>query len=408
LSVHGVQLDEFDRAPDFYSLGTVYFLLLALALCLSVIGLLAFVIVRAYVRQNRKHTFSLAATLLMLCYGLQVVVHLGVVTYTLAVAGPIPVATTRHVSAESLHPQIGLRASKNGTYTVDLTFTSSRPELPLLGGAEVVAQPNYNQWALLQFTNSTVSLTNTPARPQRHSAQHWDRPRPSTHPETVEKVSLARTNGPFSVWFPGFRVLNDLRATNLEPQISFEWEGVAITSKLTNWTHALIMLRLPQVESRCRIERRESFAAYQARPPHALLASLGKNASEPHFSVAWKTIEASVIKRIVYNDWEPVGQVCLWHPQRKEILLPDKHFQHYENRSNVGVTALAAEFPLNRSGQLAQFPHTPAGQPPQPGAPGPEWFEQAEIIYLSYLHLSSPHHVVELDPIPLPPVTPKP
>lgn len=316
-------------------------------------------------------------------------------------AQPREITSLQPAKAEALMPVINWQLNSRPQPGYEISVRCRRPELPMQGGPLALAHLNYRQAALLGMTNLGSTLPGS-WRPRFQS--QWSFDGRGTGFDTIEYRSLARTNGPLSVWFPTFKVLNRPAQTNSEPVETFRW--LHFPRPPTNFTHALLTLRLCQSESACRIERRERFAEYRARASLNDGALPANEVGNPRFEVLMPVAGISGFEFLCETGWEAPRLAVLWHPQRHEILFPTNRTSSPQVELKIGVTALAKMFPVERNTYGCRFPHTPAGQEPQPGAPGPEWFNEAEVLFIAFKSLSPLDHMVELEPVPLPPVPP--
>lgn len=289
-----------------------------------------------------------------------------------------------------------------------LEATQRLPELPTTHGPQVVVET----W----WGHTRLHLT------RRGTAQNGFQPRftlPDMNSERVHAShvqipdqdawvnrALTRTNGALVAWLGQHAVLNPVTPTS-EPRLKLEWGA---DRPLTNYTHATIALRLAALESECRIVGRMPFVEFRLRHPTTNAEPSDAPVADPRYTITTtsRTTEWRSPSGFNSGDWAAVTprKAVLWHPKRRELLLPTTGNAY--QAGNHGVLALARLGGLEEHTHASHFPHTPRGKEPQPGAPGPEWFAEAEVIFIALRHLTNQHRIIEVPDVPLPPVEVKP
>jgi hypothetical protein len=212
--------------------------------------------------------------------------------------------------------------------------------------------------------------------------------------------ALTRPNGLLADALGRHTVLNPVTSDG-EPRANLAWEA---DRPMTNFTHATPQWRVAVVESEVRVVGRQSFTQY--RRSHPVTNAEPADAADPRFTITTTTSSLGLLDNIggVPDDWETIAprKAVLWHPERRELLLPSTTVTPGE--ANIGVLALSGLMPIRVARFANQFPHTPRGKEPQPGAPGPEWFAEAEVLLLSFQPVTNLHRIIQVTDVPLPPV----
>ncbi len=214
--------------------------------------------------------------------------------------------------------------------------------------------------------------------------------------------ALTRTNGLLASALGRHAVLNPITPDG-EPRVSLAWEA---DRPLTNFTHATPQWRIAMVESEARIVGRQPFAEY--RRQHPVTNAEPMEVADPRYTVTLRVSSLGVLDELggVKDEWDDIAprKAVLWHPERRELLLPTTSATPVE--ANFGVLALSTLMPVRVTSYANHFPHTPRGKDPQPGAPGPEWFAEAEVLLLAFKPVGTQHRIIEVPGVPLPPVPP--
>ena len=212
--------------------------------------------------------------------------------------------------------------------------------------------------------------------------------------------ALTRTNGLLASALGRHTALNPVTPAS-EPRVSLVWEA---DRPLTNFTHATPQWRVAMIESEVRIVGRQPFAEY--RRLHPVTKAEPVEAADPRYTVTLRVSSLGLLDELggVKDDWDTLAprKAVLWHPQRRELLLPATSATHQV--ANFGVLALSTLLPVRVTSYANQFPHTPKGKEPQSGAPGPEWFAEAEVLLLAFKPVATRHHIIAVQGVPLPPV----
>lgn len=397
-----------DRAPDFFAYPETYHLHIFVAMGLLPVVLLSVLSGQAYLLQQRARAVQwLGAGLLIWLAA----------PFTLMMHG---IATAKSQRAAPVHrftPQeIGLTFDwMQYTFTkrpfTGLEATEQLPELPTATGPLGVVEAWWGSYALHLTRQLPAGANGFPAHlslPDMNPRRFSDHVQMPDQNAFVNRA-LTRTNGALVAWFGQHTVLNPTTPTN-EPRLKLGWQA---DRPLTNFTHATIALRVATLESECRVVGRMPFAEFRRQHPTTNAEPSDAPVADPRYTITTtsRTTEWRSPTGFNAGDWAAVTprKAVLWHPKRRELLLPTTGNAY--QAGNHGVLALAGLQPLQEHTHTSHFAHTPRGKEPQPGAPGPEWFAEAEVIFISLRNLTNQHRIIEVPDVPLPPVpveVPKP
>ena len=281
------------------------------------------------------------------------------------------------------------------------------PELPAPVGPHTVMEPGYGY--------TTLRLSRAIPNEAGGYAPHFELPEQNPtrfanfvsgpDPDAYLNRSLTRTKGLLAAALGRFSVLNPVTPAD-EPRANLAWEA---DRPLTNFTHASPQWRVVLLESEARVVGRQPFAEYRRQHP-VTNAEPPEAAADPRYTITLQTKNLRLVEQTggPEDGWDTRAprKVVLWHSQRRELLLSATSVANH--RDNYGVLALSGLSPLSVLNYANHFPHTAKGKEPQPGAPGPEWFAEAEVIFIALRHLTNQHHIIEVPDVPLPPVEVKP
>ena len=390
-----------ERAPDFLAYPENYHLRNFVAMGLLPVVAFCVLNFQAYLLQQRARMIGGLAVLSLLW---------AAIPLTLSLEG---IATAKSMRAA--------REQRQTAAQVDLTLTWKRmdqtwkpstllegelrlPELASSSGSLVVV-PAGSGWTWLHLTRASADA-------ERGYEQHYTLPDMNLRPfgnyvamppqDPFVNRSLARDGGPLAKWLGKHRVLNPVTPAT-EPLVRMSFGA---DRPLTNFTHASVELRVSVMESECRIVGRMPFTEFRAQHPTTNAEPTDAPLADPRYTVTTVTRHTEWPSPTGFSggEWSETAarKAVLWHPKLREVLLPDT--SNAEKAGNFGVVALSGMSALRVHTHTSHFPHTPKGKEPQPGAPGSEWFAEAEVIMVAFKDLAPRHHVIVVSDVPLPPV----
>jgi hypothetical protein len=389
-----------DRAPDFLAVPETYHLHSLVVMGLLPVVALVMLGCQSYVLQQRARTAQWLGALLLIWLA---------VPFTLMLHGLANSKSLRDAPVHRFTPQeLGLAFDWNATAGrrpfVLLQATQRLPELPTAHGPLVVVEAWWGISALHLTRQLPAGANGFPAHfslPDMNPRRFSDHVQMPDQSAFVNRA-LTRTNGALVAWLGQHTVLNPVTLAS-EPRLALGWEA---DRPLTNFTHATISLRVATVESECRIVGRMPFAEFRLRHPTTNAEPSDAPVADPRYTITTtsRTTEWRSPSGFNAGDWAATTprKAVLWHPKRRELLLPTTGNAYKDG--NHGVLALAGLQPLQEHTHTSHFPHTPRGKEPQPGAPGPEWFAEAEVIFIALRNLTNQHRIIEVPDVPLPPV----
>lgn len=392
-----------DRAPDFFAYPETYHLHIWVAMGLLPVVALAMLGCQSYVRQQRARTVQWLGAALLIWWA---------VPFTLMMHGIATAKPQRDAPVHRFTPQeLGLsfdwkQLSPGLRPFTSMEATQRLPELPTAHGSLVVVETGWGHTQLHLSRRSAMAndyqahFTLPDMNPVRLFASRVEMP----DRDAFVNRALMRTNGALVAWLGSHTVLNPVTPAS-EPRLTLKWEA---DRPLTNFTHATIALRVATLESECRIVGRMPFAEFRRLHPTTNAEPSDAPVADPRYTITTtsRTTEWRSPTGFNAGDWAAVTprKAVLWHPKRRELLLPTTGNAY--QAGNHGVLAMAGLGGLEEHTHTSHFPHTPRGKEPQPGAPGPEWFAEAEVIFIALRNLSNQHRIIEVPDVPLPPVPP--
>lgn len=394
-----------DRAPDFLAYPETYHLHIWVAMGLLPVVLLSVWSGQAYLLQQRARTVQWLGAGLLIWLA---------VPFTLMMHGIATAKSQRDVPVHRFTPQeLGLTFDWKQLQPGLRPFTSLEatqllPELPTVHGPLVVMESWWGHTRLHLTRRSAGPNDFQPhfslpdMNPERRFASRVEMP----DRDAFVNRALTRTNGALVAWLGQHTVLNPVTPTD-EPRLRLEWGA---ERSLTNFSQATIALRVATVESECRIVGRMPFAEFRRQHPTTNAEPSDAPVADPRYTITTTSRTTEWRSPMGYHsgEWAAVTprKAVLWHPKRRELLLPTTGNAY--RPGNHGVLALARLGGLEEHTHTSHFPHTPKGKEPQPGAPGPEWFAEAEVIFIALRNLTNQHRIIEVPDVPLPPVSPAP
>ncbi|MBI5801955.1 MAG: hypothetical protein HZA92_14685 [Verrucomicrobia bacterium] len=395
-----------DRAPDYLAYPVTYHLRMFVAMGLLPVVGLAVLGCQGYLLQQRTRTLGSLGALLLIW----VVIPFPLMLQGIATANPrrdapvhrfTPADVGLTVDWKQLHPS-------SRPFTL-LEGTLRLPELPAATGPLALLEmgQGHTKLHLSHGAERVPRFTLPDMNPERLFASRVQMP----GQDVFVNRALMRTNGAHVAWLGPQTVLNPVTIGSV-PTATLEWGA---ERSLTNFTHAAVELRVEVVESECRIVGRMPFAEFRAQNPttNAEPTNAEPDAAaftDPRYTVTTVTRQFGWGNPMGYSDgaWATTTarKAVLWHPKRREVLLPSTG-----NAAKDGPYGVLAMVNLKRvevHTQTSHFPHTPKGKEPQPGAPGPEWFAEAELLLLSFRYVTNSHQIILVPDVKLPPVPPSP
>lgn len=394
-----------DRAPDFLAYPEMYHARIFIVMGLLPIAALAVLGCQSYLLQQRARLVQWFGALLLIWFA---------APFTLMMHGIATSKSLRDAPVHRFTPQeLGLTFDWMGLDWTSATFarrpftgleaTQRLPEMPTIHGPGVVVGTVWGSYAL-HLTRRGSEMNgfqphfSLPDMNPRRFSDHLQLP----DQDAFVNRALTRTNGALVAWLGLHTVLNPVTPAS-EPRLKLGWEA---DRPLTNFTHATIALRMATVESECRVVGRMPFIEFRLRHPTTNAEPGDAPVADPRYTITTgsRSTEWRSPSGLNAGDWAAVTprKAVLWHPKRRELLLPTTSNAFKEG--NFGVLAFAGLTAMEEHTHTSHFPHTPKGKEPQPGAPGPEWFAEAEVIFISLRNLTNQHRIIEVPDVPLPPV----
>lgn len=394
-----------DRAPDFFAFPDTYYLHSSVVMGLLPVVALVMLGCQSYVLQQRARTAQWLGALLLIWLA---------VPFTLMMHGFANSKSQRAAPVHRFTPHdLGLTLdwmphTLSKQPFAGLEATQRLPELPTAHGPLVVVETGWGSF-VLHLTRLSAGMNGFQAHfslPDMNPRRFSNHLPMAAQQDAFVNRALTRTNGALVAWLGQHTVLNPVTPAS-EPRLTLKWEA---DRPLTNFTHATIALRVATVESECRIVGRMPFVEFRLRNPTTNAEPSDAPVADPRYTITTisRTAEWRSPSGFNAGDWAAVTprKAVLWHPKRRELLLPTTSNAY--QAGNHGVLALARLSGLEEHTHTSHFPHTPRGMEPQPGAPGPEWFAEAEVIFISLRNLTNQHRIIEVPDVPLPPLTSKP